>query len=155
MTERNFYNAGAALAGVKQLDVSAMEVVYQLEVSGEAFYEKVAAIVDNEQAAELLRRNGREERAHARRIAKAISIKLGQEWHPSPEVESILPIPMPPTLDVEAFKAMIQGEVSGDAGYQFWADNETDEEVAKLLRLNGREESIHAERLNEVIALLS
>jgi rubrerythrin len=50
---------------------------------------------------------------------------------------------------------MIQGEVSGDAGYQFWADNETDEEVAKLLRLNGREESIHAERLNEVIALLS
>jgi rubrerythrin len=155
MTERNFYNAGAVLAGVKQLDVPAMEVVYQLEVSGEAFYEKVAAIVDNEQAAELLRRNGREERAHARRIAKAISIKLGQEWHPSPEVESILPIPMPPTLDVEAFKAMIQGEVSGDAGYQFWADNETDEEVAKLLRLNGREESIHAERLNEVIALLS
>ena len=155
MTERNFYNAGAALAGVKQLDVPAMEVIYQLEVSGEAFYEKDAAIVGNEQAAELLLRNGREERAHARRIAKAISIKLGHEWQPSAEVEEILPIPMPATLDVEAFKAMIAGEVNGDAGYQFWADNEPDEEVAKLLRLNGREESIHAGRLNEVIALLS
>jgi rubrerythrin len=155
MTERNFYNAGAALAGVTQLDVPAMEVVYQLEISGEVFYEKVAAIVGNEKAAELLLRNGREERAHARRIAKAISIKLGHEWQPSAEVEEILPIPMPPTLDVEAFKGMIKGEVNGDAGYQFWADNEPDEEIAKLLRLNGREESIHAERLNEVIALLS
>ena len=54
MTERNFYNAGAALAGVTQLDVPAMEVVYQLEISGEVFYEKVAAIVGNEKAAVLL-----------------------------------------------------------------------------------------------------
>jgi hypothetical protein len=48
----------------------------------------------------------------------------------------------------------VQGERDGDAGYQRWADNEPDPEVARLLRLNGREETIHGERVSEVIAIL-
>jgi hypothetical protein len=48
---------------------------------------------------------------------------------------------------------IVQGERDGDAGYQRWADNEPDPEVARLLRLNGREETIHGERV-EVIAIL-
>jgi rubrerythrin len=39
--------------------------------------------------------------------------------------------------------------------YQRWADNEADPQVARLLRLNGREESIHARRVEQVMALLS
>ena len=42
-----------------------------------------------------------------------------------------------------------------DAGYQRWADRETDPEVQRLLRLNGREETTHGERVREVMALLA
>jgi rubrerythrin len=53
------------------------------------------------------------------------------------------------------FHGIVQGEMSGDAGYQAWADQETDPEVEKLLRLNGREETIHAGRVNQVLEILS
>jgi rubrerythrin len=111
--------------------------------------------IGNEEAAELLRRNGREELAHARRIAKAISIRLGHEWEPSAEIATLLPIPMPDEISIEMFRGIVQGEMSGDAGYQAWADQETDPEVEKLLRLNGREETIHAGRVNQVLEILS
>ena len=42
---------------------------------------------------------------------------------------------------------IVQGEQAGDAGYQKWADAEPDPEVARLLRLNGREETLHGERV--------
>ncbi len=153
--EENFYTAAAALNGAGVLDVKAMETIYRLECSGEHFYNMLAERIGNEEAAELLRRNGREELAHARRIAKAISIRLGHEWEPSPEVSTLLPIPMPDEISVEMFRGIVQGEMSGDAGYQAWADQETDPEVEKLLRLNGREETIHAGRVNQVLEILS
>ena len=74
--EENFYTAAAALNGAGVLDVKAMETIYRLECSGEQFYNMLADRIGNEEAAELLRRNGREELAHARRIAKPISIRL-------------------------------------------------------------------------------
>ena len=49
---------------------------------------------------------------------------------------------------------MVQGELNGDAGYQKWADSEADPEVERLLRLNGREETIHAGRAQQVLELL-
>jgi hypothetical protein len=58
-------------------------------------------------------------------------------------------------ISVEMFHGIVQGEMSGDAGYQAWADQETDPEVEKLLRLNGREETIHAGRVNQVLEILS
>ena len=50
---------------------------------------------------------------------------------------------------------IVQAEFDGDAGYQRWADNEELPEVERLLRLNGREESIHGRRVEQAIALLS
>jgi rubrerythrin len=50
---------------------------------------------------------------------------------------------------------VVKGELNGDAGYQKWADAETDEEVVRLLRLNGREETIHANRAQRVFDILS
>jgi hypothetical protein len=43
---------------------------------------------------------------------------------------------------------------AGDAGYQGWADHEPDPQVARLLRLNGREETLHGERVTQAIAIL-
>ena len=96
-----------------------------------------------------------EERGHARRIARALSIKLGHEWQPTPEQQELLDVPMPPVIDANLFAGVVKGELNGDAGYQKWADAETDEEVVRLLRLNGREETIHANRAQRVFDILS
>ena len=42
-----------------------------------------------------------------------------------------------------------------NVGYQRWADAESDDEVERLLRLNGREETIHAGRAQQVFDLLN
>jgi rubrerythrin len=154
-TEMDFLSLSAALAAKEILDVEGMEWMYQLELSGEVLYHQLADRVGDRQAAELLRRNAVEERAHARRMAKALSLKLGREWTPTIEQQRILSVPLPDQVSAEFFLGVVQGEIAGDQGYQRWADLEPDEEVAHLLRLNGREESIHAGRAQQVSVLLS
>ena len=151
----NFYSANASLAGVDRLGPEEMQTIWRVEMAGELFYNLLAERIDNEEAKELLRRNAVEERGHARRIARALSILLGSEWEPSAEQQVLLEVPLPPTIDAGLFAGVVQGELNGDAGYQKWADNEPDQEVARLLRLNGREETIHAERAGRVLEILS
>ncbi len=123
--------------------------------AGEVFYNMLADRVDNAEAADLLRKNAVEERGHARRLARMISIKIGQEWEPTPEVAELLAVPLPDQIGSKIFAGVVQGEINGDAGYQRWADAESDEEVVRLLRLNGREETIHAGRAQQVFDLLN
>jgi len=155
MTETmDFFAAAAAVAKAKTMDVATMELVFRLENSGEDFYNALADRVDNEEAAELLRRNGREELGHARRIRRAISIKLGEEWEPSEEALQRFAIPLPDEIGVDVFPAIVKAEIDGDAGYQRWADQESDPEIARLLRLNGREETIHGQRVSKALDIL-
>lgn len=152
--QKDFLSVSLDLAALEQLDVPAMELLFQLECSGEDFSNGLADRIDNEAAAELFRRNGREEMGHARRIGRAIAILQGKEYDPAPEVLERLTIPLPDTIPVEMLPLIVQGEIDGDAGYQRWADNEPDPEVARLLRINGREESLHGRRVTEAIAIL-
>jgi len=142
------------LAAADVLTVPLMEALWKLERGGEASYLAMAERVDDPRAKELLTRNGREEMGHARRIARALSIKLGHEWEPSEELAAPEPVAAPPFLDRSILEMIVQAEVQGDAGYQKWADNEPDAEVERILRLNGREESIHGERIAEVMEIL-
>lgn len=142
------------LGAADVLTVPLMEALWKLERSGEASYLAMAELVEDPRAKELLVRNGREEMGHARRIARALSIKVGHEWEPSAELAAEEPAAAPPYLDKEILQMIVQAEVQGDAGYQKWADNEPDPEVERILRLNGREESIHGERIAEVMELL-
>lgn len=151
----NFYTANASLAGLDRLDVEGMRTIWRVEMAGEKFYELLAERIDNDEARELLRRNAVEERGHARRIARALSLALGTEWAPTTEEETLLDVPMPAEITAPLFSGIIQGELNGDAGYQKWADNEPNEEIARLLRLNGREETIHADRARRVLEILS
>ena len=155
MSEINFYTAGLTLSTKTALDVEALELIYRLEMSGESFYNLLADRVNNDEAASLLRKNAVEERGHARRIARALSIKTGSEWTPTAEQEIILDIPLPDSIDAPLFLAVVKGEIDGDAGYQHWADLETNEEIERLLRLNGREETVHAGRAQQVYEILS
>jgi rubrerythrin len=154
MSELNFFTANAQLAGVSKLEVPELTLMYRIEMAGELFYNKLADLVNNEEAASLLRKNAVEERGHARRLARMISIKLGEEWQPSVDVEELLEVPLPDSIDPSMFAAIVKGEINGDAGYQKWADAEENEEVERLLRLNGREETIHAGRAQQVFELL-
>ena len=154
MTEMNFYTANASLGGAEKLGVEEMQTIWRVEMAGELFYNMLADRIDNEEAKDLLRKNAVEERGHARRIARALSIKLGHEWQPTPEQEKLLDVPMPPVIDAALFAGVVKGELNGDAGYQKWADAESDEEVVRLLRLNGREETIHANRAQRVFEIL-
>jgi rubrerythrin len=155
MTEQlDFAGASMALAQLDRLDVPAMELMYKLECSGEDFYNLLADRIGNDDAAELFRRNAKEELGHARRIARAIAIKQGHEFEPTAELQERYPIALPDTIDPAMLPMIVAGEQAGDAGYQGWADNETDPDVARLLRLNGREETLHGERVNQAIAIL-
>jgi rubrerythrin len=155
MTEElDFASASQALAELDQLDVPAMELMYKLECSGEDFYNLLADRIGNEEVATLFRRNATEELGHARRIARAIAIKQGHDFEPTPEQQARYPVALPDVIDPAMLPAIIAGEQAGDAGYQAWAENEPDEQVARLLRLNGREETLHGERVAEAIAIL-
>ena len=57
-------------------------------------------------------------------------------------------------VTTELLRGLIQGELGGDKLYQTYAANEPNEEVRALLLQNGREESRHGERVEQVIALL-
>ena len=155
MSELNFFTANAGLSNVAKLDVPELKLMYRIEMAGELFYNILADRVSNDTAAGLLRKNAVEERGHARRLARMISIKLGHEWEPTAEEAELLAVPLPETIDSKMFAAVVQGELNGDVGYQRWADAETDEEVERLLRLNGREETIHAGRAQQVFDLLN
>lgn len=64
----DFASANAAVAAADELDVPTMELLARVEATGEAFYDLLADRIGNDDAAELLRRNGREEMGHARRL---------------------------------------------------------------------------------------
>lgn len=103
MSDLNFFTANAQLAGVAKLDVPELTLMYRIEMAGELFYNKLADLVNNEEAASLLRKNAVEERGHARRLARMISIKMGEEWSPSADVEELLEVPLPDTVDPAMF----------------------------------------------------
>jgi rubrerythrin len=151
----DFFTANLEVAAATELDVDTMWKVFRLERTGHEFYEQLALRIDHPEAQELLRRNGKEELAHARRILKAISLTLGTEVEPTEEQLELHAVPLPDTVDAGLLGLVVAGERNADAGYQAWADQMDDPEVAKLLRLNGREETIHSERVDQAIALMT
>ncbi|MBM4268468.1 MAG: ferritin-like domain-containing protein [Deltaproteobacteria bacterium] len=151
----DFFTAVASLGKIEQLDVDTMRLLYRIERSGEDFYNMIADRIGDEESAVLLRQNGREERGHAERVRKAIGIKLGHAYEPTAQDLENFPVPLPDAIPPEVLPVIVQGEIDGDAGYQKWADRESNPEVQALLRQNGREETRHGERVREVIALLS
>jgi rubrerythrin len=150
----DFSAVAASLASLEKLEVAELRLMFRLETAGETFYQRLADRLGNSAAADLLRRNAREERGHAERLRRAIELKLGRPW--TPEVTDLAPfaIALPDRVTGELLAGIVQGELQGDAGYQRWADAEPNPEIQKLLRQNGREETVHAMRVKEALALL-
>jgi rubrerythrin len=151
----DFFEATARIGAAETLDIETAELLIRVENSGDVLYNALADRLGNEAAAELLRRNGREEVGHARRMMKVISLKTGTEYTPSEEVLEKFSIDLPDSVDASALPMIVEGELQGDAGYQKWAAHETDPEVIELLLRNGREETKHAERIQQAIEILT
>jgi rubrerythrin len=96
-------------------------------------------------------RNAAEERGHAHRLLKAIALKGGSFELPSHADNPFQPLALSEMpANAELLAMLQQAEVDGDLQYQQWADAEDNAEIAQLLRLNGREETRHCERVEEV-----
>ncbi|MFM7735626.1 MAG: ferritin-like domain-containing protein [Alphaproteobacteria bacterium] len=154
LEQDDFFAAVGALGSIETLDVDAMRLLYRVERAGEVFYAALAERLGDERAGDLLRRNGRGDRGHAERIRRAISCKLGRDWEPGEVEQRPYEIALPDSIPLEMLPGIVQAETDGDAGYQRWADLEADPEVQRLLRLNGREETIHAQRAQQVLDLI-
>jgi rubrerythrin len=152
----DFNAAFQKLSALERLDVEDMKLMVLLETAGDPLYQKLAELAPDEEAAGLLRQNGREETAHAHRLAKAIEILGGAPYEiPSLDDNPYAEPPAFPGLDPGLLRGVVEAEHAGDAMYQRYADHEPDVEVAALLRQNGREELRHGERVERVIEILT
>lgn len=148
--------AFAMIAAQDNPSVDALKVMVMVEAAGKALYESLAEGTRDATVQALLRRNGREELAHAHRVAEAIGLITGQSYPvPAPDENPYLIAP-PPSPDVSRATLMklAQAEFGGDDLYAKWADNCANPEAAALFRLNGREEVQHGERLQQAAEML-
>ena len=146
------FDAFAFLKTRTELSVEDMQVLAMIECYGEAFYFLLAEGVEDSEAKALLKRNGQEERGHAHRLLKAITLKGGAPFSlPANEDNPFFKfVPTTVECNAEVIAALEQGEVDGDLVYQVWAAAETNPLVADLLLQNGKEETRHGERVQQV-----
>lgn len=151
----DFLSALTHLTSLDKLSIEDMKLMILLETAGEPLYEKLASLAPDGEAQKLLRMNGREELAHAKRLAKAIEILTGKPFElPSLDENPYAEPPPFGEISAELLTGVIAGEDSGNEAYQKYADNEPNAEVAELLRQNGREETRHGQRVGRVIEIL-
>jgi rubrerythrin len=142
--------------GVTAPTLDDLKVMVLLEAAGLELYRGISAGSNDPAVVAMLEHNGREELAHAHRVAKAIKAISGEDFPPPDDADNpylggpMLEVPLTP----EGLRGLAQGEFGGDALYESWAANCANAEAARLFRLNGREERDHGNRLLEVAALL-
>lgn len=141
-----------SLKSRKRLGLDELKVLALVEAAGELFYQSMARGARHEESKQLLTRTSQEERGHAHRILKALKL-LGEQDLTLPEgadnpLARNVPAEIP--LSGEFLSMLEKAEFDGDGHYQAWADGEPNAEIAKILRLNGAEETRHGERAQQV-----
>ena len=150
-------DAFARLNAATKPSVEDLKVMVCLEAGGQGYYDQLAANAPNDEVRNLLSMNAREEMGHAERVRKAIKHLSGEDFPiPSPENNPLHGLGADSNTQVtkELLQQIAQLELDGDQLYGRWADNLDNEEAAKLLRQNGKEEVNHGERLEEAVRLL-
>lgn len=140
---------------VKRPTIDDLKGMMFLEASGQGLYDGLAALTDREDAWQILARNGREERAHAHRLKRAIKILSGETVQvPAPEDNPYHGGLGFDALTPQVLDGLIQAEFDGHDLYAVWAEGIGNEDAARLLRQNGKEERRHGERIRKVATLL-
>ena len=148
---------GAAFAHINAVThptIDDLKLMVFLEASAQSSYDELAASAPSEAIAGLLKANGREEMAHAHRVAKVIRHLTGEDFPPPAAAENPYVRPTGRSVDRATLEFLIGAETNGNDLYEAWASNIGDEEAASLLRQNGREEIRHGERAAKALGLM-
>lgn len=147
--------AFAHINAVTSPTIDDLKLMAYLEASGLEGYYGLAAGTENAEIKALLQANGREELAHAHRVAKVVTLLSGETFVPAAAdnpyfstSSTVRP------LERRVLEGLVAAETNGDALYETWAKAIGEGEAADLLRQNGREEIRHAERVSQALALL-
>lgn len=130
-----------------------LKLMVYLEASGKVGYGELADTAPNEAVKNLLAANGREEVAHAHRVATVIKILTGEEFKVPADADNPYAKKSGRAVDKATLEYLVNAEFFGDSLYQTWADNCPNAEAADLLRQNGKEETKHGKRAQEALAL--
>jgi len=153
---KNAADASAYIFTVKAPTLDDYKVMVLLEAAGQGFYTALAEAAPSDEIRALLARSGQEEVGHAHRVSRVIEKIFGEAFAvPEPAENPYFAIPTGLTVSPEMLDGISQGEIAGEALYEGWAAGVTDEEVARLLRQNGKEERKHGERAQEAKKLLA
>jgi rubrerythrin len=150
-------NAGAAFARINAVTaptIDDLKLMVYIEASGKSAYEALAQTTANAEIQRLLEANGREEMAHAHRVAKAIKLLSGEDFEPPAAQDNPYVSPSAAKVDRALLEYLVKIENNGDDLYQTWADNTANAEAAALFRQNGKEEARHGERAAQALTLL-
>lgn len=150
-------NAGEAfkhINAVTKPTIDDLKLMVYLEASGQVAYGELAASAPNRAVATLLEANGREEVAHAHRVANAIRVLTGEAFGVPAAAENPYAKPLGRKLDRTILEYLVAAENNGKTLYDTWADNTANQEAAALFRQNGIEEAKHGARAQEAIGLM-
>ena len=150
-------SVGAAFAHINAVvspTIDDLKLMVFLEASGLTAYEDLAASAPNAAVSDLLRANAREELAHAHRVAKVIKRLTGEDFPPPPAEANPYAKASGRKVDRQLLESLVAAETNGNDLYETWASHTPDAEAAALLRQNGKEEVLHAQRAAEAITLL-
>jgi len=148
--------AFAYLNGVTEPKAHDLKLMLLLEAGGQVFYRAVAALLPEGEARALILKNAQEEMAHAHRVRKVLALVHGEEVEvPEDAANPYAKAPPLTAVTPQMFEAFAAGETGGEALYERWATAIGHEEAARLLRQNGKEELVHAERDRKAASLLA
>jgi len=144
------------LLSVDKPNLDDLKLLALLEAGGKDFYDWMIEVAPNDGVKKLLARNGQEELGHAHRLKRVIKILFDEDYAlPEPANNPFcVPPKVKPVVSRDRLNELAQGEIGGERFYERWASNIGNDQAAKLLRLNGKEEARHGARILEAITLL-
>jgi rubrerythrin len=146
--------AFAHINAVTDPTIDDLKLMVYLEASGQTAYFEMAQSAPNSEIAKLLEANGREEMAHAHRVAGVIKLLSGEEFPVPAASENRYAVPSGRKVDRALLEMLIGAETNGCTLYADWASHTSNPEAAAMLLQNGKEEVRHAERAAEALKLL-
>jgi rubrerythrin len=140
--------AAAHIYAVTTPSADDLKVMVCLEAAGQGFYGAYAEVAPNDEVRAVFDKNGQEELGHAHRVSRALKLLYDVDFAvPEPKDNPYYAWPKDVVLSKEMIGGIAHSELAGDALYDLWATNLGHEEAGRLLRLNGREEKGHGERM--------
>jgi rubrerythrin len=152
---RTVDDATRYIYGVTTPTADDLKLMVCLEAAGQGFYGAFAEAATNDEVKAIFAKNGQEELAHAHRVNRALKLVFDIEFPvPEPTDNPFYAWPKGTVITKDMLQGIAQAELAGDALYDLWATNLGNEEAARLLRQNGKEEKGHGERMLHAASLI-